>query len=375
MLSIFATPKPFIGNIGTIQRNAIRSWTLLRPEPEIILVGNEEGTADLCKELCLKHIAHVERNKYGTPLLDDIFKKAHELTSYNTLCFLNADIIMMNDFMVAAERVIKSKSRFLLIGERWDFDLHEPLDYNRPAWEKDLIDRVKRYGIRHGFSGVDYYLFPKGIFGDIPPFAVGRPYYDNWLIWRARFLSVPVIDATRVITSIHQNHERTYSSMSKEAVEGEDSFRKSAEVEKNLEISNNTFGRIFNLLNSTHVMTSIGIRPAFRLRYLKRRLETSCVKNPVLKQLIRLLIRIFAYVSKSAPVPRSVAERYCKKYDIDLESLIENGLLSTVCRFGRISYKFCCNSEYDLLFLSGKSKKIIDLYREAALFRNKITWI
>jgi len=37
MLTLFTIPKAFQGHTGVIQRNAIRSWTLLRPECEIIL--------------------------------------------------------------------------------------------------------------------------------------------------------------------------------------------------------------------------------------------------------------------------------------------------------------------------------------------------
>ena len=50
MLTIFAVPKPFRGHIGVIQRNAIRSWTLLRPACDIILMGNEEGIAEIAAE-------------------------------------------------------------------------------------------------------------------------------------------------------------------------------------------------------------------------------------------------------------------------------------------------------------------------------------
>jgi hypothetical protein len=46
MLTIFAIPKPFRGHIGVIQRNAICSWLELRQACEIILLGDDEGTAE-----------------------------------------------------------------------------------------------------------------------------------------------------------------------------------------------------------------------------------------------------------------------------------------------------------------------------------------
>src|SRR5713226_719892 len=55
MLTIFSTPKPFRGHIGITQRNALRSWTLLHPEVEIILFGDEAGAAEVCAEFGLRH--------------------------------------------------------------------------------------------------------------------------------------------------------------------------------------------------------------------------------------------------------------------------------------------------------------------------------
>ncbi len=45
MFTLFSTPKPFRGEFARIQRNAMRSWVALRPRPEILIFGDEEGTA------------------------------------------------------------------------------------------------------------------------------------------------------------------------------------------------------------------------------------------------------------------------------------------------------------------------------------------
>ena len=71
-ISIFTVPKPFIGKIGIIQHNAITSWTLLKPKPEIILFGDEIGTAAIAHDLGLNHVPDIECNTYGTPLLDSV---------------------------------------------------------------------------------------------------------------------------------------------------------------------------------------------------------------------------------------------------------------------------------------------------------------
>ena len=45
-ISIVAVPKPFHGHIATIQRNALGSWTRAPGVAEVILLGDEAGTAE-----------------------------------------------------------------------------------------------------------------------------------------------------------------------------------------------------------------------------------------------------------------------------------------------------------------------------------------
>jgi hypothetical protein len=86
LITIFAMPKAFDGHIGIIQRNAITSWTRLSPRPEIILFGDEIGTADFARELGLRHIAGIKRNAQGTPFLDDLFAQAQGAASFPDRC-------------------------------------------------------------------------------------------------------------------------------------------------------------------------------------------------------------------------------------------------------------------------------------------------
>ena len=67
------------------------------------------------------------------------------------------------------------------------------------GWEDNISGKL------HSISGIDYFIFSNGLYLDVPPFLVGRWKWDNWLVWRA-LQSVPVIDATEMITVIHQNH-------------------------------------------------------------------------------------------------------------------------------------------------------------------------
>ncbi len=86
-------------------------------------------------------------------------------------------------------------------------DIKEEIKFEEGDWEDKLRQRIKKEGKLHGPSGIDYFVFPKGILEEIPPFALGRTMWDNWFLYRAWIANVPVIDATSVITIAHQNHK------------------------------------------------------------------------------------------------------------------------------------------------------------------------
>src|SRR5512139_4033714 len=102
LITLFSAPKPFTNpHIATIQRNAIRSWTLL-PDVEVILLGEETGLAEAAHELGVKHLPNVARNEAGTPLISSMFQWAREYSDNQLLCIINADIILFPDFVEAA---------------------------------------------------------------------------------------------------------------------------------------------------------------------------------------------------------------------------------------------------------------------------------
>ena len=117
-----------------IQRNAIKSWTLL-PDVEVILLGEETGLAEAAHNLGVKHIPNVARNETGTPLISSMFQLARENSSSNLLCIINTDILLMPDFVKAAEQAIKLKEKFVLLSQRWDLDVTEPIDFSA-GWDE-----------------------------------------------------------------------------------------------------------------------------------------------------------------------------------------------------------------------------------------------
>src|SRR5580658_2909782 len=162
-------PKPFEGHIGIIQRNAVTSWTRMSPRPEIILFGDETGTAQIAKELVVRHVPDVKRNEKGTPYLNDLFEKAQSLASHPAVCYVNADIILFDDFAAAAATVAAWRPVYLMAGRRRDIDITSPLDFSAENWAERLRRNVAARGKRRSVSWIDYFAFARGMYRDMPP--------------------------------------------------------------------------------------------------------------------------------------------------------------------------------------------------------------
>jgi hypothetical protein len=214
MVSLFTVPKPFKDNYEIIQGNAIQSWTLIDPMPEIILCGNEDGTSEICKKYNLVQIADIEKNSYGTPLLNDVFEKAVKRASNDIICYINTDIILLPDFIKSLNNLLSvQKSAFLLTGNRWNLEIKENVDFTG-----DWAARFKNEVIRKGKlnrPGIDYFIFHKSLYKTIPPFAIGRFSWDIWLAFEAHSLDCKVIDTSESMMAIHQNHDYPHLGLNK----------------------------------------------------------------------------------------------------------------------------------------------------------------
>lgn len=210
LISIFTAPKPFDNpHIATIQRNAILSWLHLGPEVEVLLVGDEIGIAEVAAEYNIRHLPEVARNEKGTPLVSSIFKLGREASQSPLLAYINADIMLLPDFVRAAKQIARQLEHFLVIGRRWDLDLRSAWDFS-PGWDERLTAALKERGRLHPPAGSDYFLYPRPLFEKMPDFAIGRAGWDNWMIYQANRMGWAVIDGTPSITVIHQDHDYSH---------------------------------------------------------------------------------------------------------------------------------------------------------------------
>lgn len=263
MLTFFTTAKPFVGHIDVIQRNAIRSWQKLHPDVEIILMGDDAGAAEVCAEMGLRHIPEVRRNQYGTKYLADIYDQAQKAARHELLCYINCDIILTADFLRAVKQVAARDKNFLMAGRRWDVDVTAPLDFAAEDWEKRIDELAAMEQRQRPPQWIDYFAFSRGLYaGEVPAFVIGRPGWDNWLLWYPLSIDVPVVDASSVVRAVHQNHDYGYHP------EGEKGVWEGEEAQENYRLH---YGKYATLSNATYVLKASGLKRNYKAGWITAR--------------------------------------------------------------------------------------------------------
>ncbi|MCK5793413.1 MAG: hypothetical protein KAH12_01820 [Anaerolineales bacterium] len=206
-ITIFTAPKAFSDpHINIIQRNAIQSYKDLGPRVEVFLIGDEEGMKEAAADLGVRQLPDVKRNEMGTPLVSSIFSLAREAASHEIMIYLNADIMLLPECIDVIDTIKDLKKDFLLVGRRWDLDIMREIDFSSD-WQEDIERQIRETGRLRPITAMDYFIFPWHLFSSIPPFAIGRAGWDNWMIYHAVQQPWPVIDITPSHRVVHQNHD------------------------------------------------------------------------------------------------------------------------------------------------------------------------
>ena len=252
-----------------IQRNALKSWTLLHPDVEVILFGEDQGAAQVSAELGLRHEPHVERHESGMKVLSYIFERAQKIARHNLLCYSNCDMIFGQELARAVSLAADWRPQFLLIGSRWDTDVREPIDFTNAQWEQRLRELALRSNGQQGPTFIDYFAFRKGTFDHVPPLLIGRDFWDHWLVWNALSAGAAVLDATRFVVAVHQNHDYAYHPAGKQGAHA-DSL-----ALRNIELAGGR-AHLRTLIHCTHRITKDG---RIRRTPFRRLLQNDSVQN------------------------------------------------------------------------------------------------
>lgn len=207
MLTIFTSCRSFqYQNFDTIQRNAIESWLHLDPKPEVILMGNDEGSEKVAAEYGIRYVPDIKYSDSGTPRFDTMFDKANELATNKYLLYASCDIVLFQDTMKALEILIKNfQDNFVGVVEKEGKaglrELNREIQVGRKKYKMVLV-LLGRQVVIIGFSlkvyTKMYCLFILGVVHVIVGFF--------WDAWRRGIM----VDLTETVMIVDYLHNYTY---------------------------------------------------------------------------------------------------------------------------------------------------------------------
>lgn len=174
----------------------------LDPKPEVVILGNDPGTSEICQEYGLIHIPHVKRSKAGTPYCNSFIKLAEKAASNNIMLLCSGDIIVSQNTIEAAGRMMVQSAL-----QEWCICPRKKHVERQGDHFKDIRWATWQAG--------DYWMHTKGIFEGMPPFLIGRHRNEKWM-YRWLINKNALIDGTEAITVLHQKHPHDFKPSNKE---------------------------------------------------------------------------------------------------------------------------------------------------------------
>jgi hypothetical protein len=238
---------------------------------QVILCGDDDGVADAAAELGCLHAPRLRRSALGTPRLDDAFATAESQAAHDLLCYINSDIILPAD--PRRPLAALAAPAFLVAGRRINLWLEYEIDFEDAGWADALLARAGSQGTFAEQHGSDYFVFRRNTLGPLPPFLVGRPYWDNWMMYWARERGWPLIDGTIVMQAVHQNHGYEH------VPESRGPMWQGPEADHNLALAGG-YHTVYGVADATHALGPMGLRKLDDLPHRLRRLRRNVEKIP-----------------------------------------------------------------------------------------------
>jgi hypothetical protein len=128
-------------------------------------------------------------------------------------------------------------------------------------------------------GGSDIFVYPREMLGTVPPFAIGRGYWDLWLMWRARKSGAKLIDATAALTAVHQDHDYAHVAGTPPGTTDDKKVYITAEGERNLVLAGG-YSRLYTAYDATDILTGDGaLLSTLRADLIFRRVKASLIRS------------------------------------------------------------------------------------------------
>lgn len=212
-LTIFTALKPMYRHWGLIQRNALLSWTRIKPRPEIIVFGHGDGIPELAQELDLRHVPVLVRNKFESPRLDSLLERIGEFATHRTRALVCADTILPDNFGEAVRLVQNRFPQFLVVGGSHSLDAAGSVQWSEKAPKAEFTLDLIREMIPDGAlpqQSSQFFVFEDNI-KEVPPIGLGGACWKNWFIADGLYRGVTIVDISKMVPTFNQLHDPLHS--------------------------------------------------------------------------------------------------------------------------------------------------------------------
>jgi hypothetical protein len=200
--------KHFQGNYDRIQKSAMYSWKA--NDLQVVVPNNEVDTKGSCAGF--SNITVIEGVKRGrelgfatqAPILKDLIDKALPVIDTPMVAFLNADIVLLEDFTEKVEKIFEKYGYDVFItGSRSDIQANYYVN-NEETYKKIQSEP------RTPFPGSDIFITSKFIWrqfiSGMPEFIMGRYCLSDWLCLQAQVKKLKKYNCTNFIPTLHPVH-------------------------------------------------------------------------------------------------------------------------------------------------------------------------
>jgi hypothetical protein len=204
MITIATTTKPLGDDTNRLAfQNAIRSWVRIEPRPEILVFSKTHRA--LIEGEGARVIDDFESHG-DMPYFDGFVRRAEAEATGDIIMYITDHLILTYDVSSAVKLVsVKFPGQFVATGRRWDLDYDKELEFGL-GWADILRQNTIKRGHYQSVGAKDYLLWRKPLGLEVPRFIMGYPWYDTWMVVAAQRAGIPVVDCSRAIMPIHQNH-------------------------------------------------------------------------------------------------------------------------------------------------------------------------
>lgn len=207
IVSTFKPMRPDFQQFVLEHTNAIKSWKQLGERVKIIIVGDDDGTKEMCEQYNLQHELP-QQKLFGRPTVSSIICKGYEYaTDDDYVAYINGDIILPPNTLEILDNIEKLNptlfaDNFLLTCSRVNWFDFKPIDFTNPSWEEDIHNN-SHLEVDLPIA-IDIFIHKRYALKDMPPFVLGKYCFDNWIMQYTITNFPNTIDCTGVLNILHQ---------------------------------------------------------------------------------------------------------------------------------------------------------------------------